>query len=214
MLFVTLFVATANAAVLTFTNSSSPSTSTPTTTTSSTSCALLGLGAQHGCDGGLIPATPADWPTNPTSRPCFSYYPSAQRQCERPEQPFYTYSADFGNPYFDGDRINENVQLTLVSYCAAQSQSAVSQFLATAPITAGPIIPQSTFVTSWFSLTQTDSWSAFTPYYYVPEFTFIASKPCCLSCTIFGGTVDVYNWPTPAPSPPISTLVNAEGFTL
>lgn len=217
MLLVALFVATASA-ISSFTNSSNPTTPsapTITTTSSSSSCALLGLGAEHGCDGGLIPATPADWPTNPTSRPCFSIYPSGiQRQCERPEQPWYTYTAaPFGNPYYDGDEINKNIDGTLIEYCGAQSRSIVSQFLATAPITARPVIPQSTFVTEGFSLSQSESWSAYTPYYYVPEFTFTASKPCCLSCTIFGGDVEIYNWPTPAPSPPISTLINSNGFT-
>lgn len=219
MLFIALFVTTANA-ISTFTNSSKASTSSlsvtvTSPTSSSASCAALGLGAEHGCDGGLIPATPGNWPTNPTSRPCFSVYPSGtQRDCERSEQPFYTYTAGFGNPYYDGDKINKNIDDTLIVYCASQSRSQVSQFLATAPITAGPIVPKSTFVTSWFSLSQTESWSAYTPYYYVPEFTFTASKPCCLSCTLFGGNVQVYNWPTPAPSPPVSTLVNSNGFTL
>lgn len=40
------------------------------------------------------------------------------------------------------------------------------------------------------------------------------SSPCCLNCTFFGGNVQVYYWPTPAPTANISTLVNDAGFTL
>ncbi|MCJ1393764.1 hypothetical protein MMC18_006640 [Xylographa bjoerkii] len=39
------------------------------------------------------------------------------------------------------------------------------------------------------------------------------SAPCCLNCTVFGGNVQVFYWPTPAPSPPVTSLVNSAGFT-
>lgn len=45
-------------------------------------------------------------------------------------------------------------------------------------------------------------------------FTFIPTGACCLQCTMFGGEVQVYNWPTPAPVPPVTKLINTEGFTL
>jgi hypothetical protein len=36
----------------------------------------------------------------------------------------------------------------------------------------------------------------------------------CSSCTMVGQTVDLFFWPTPAPSPPVSALVNSDGYTL
>lgn len=45
-------------------------------------------------------------------------------------------------------------------------------------------------------------------------FDFAPSEPCCLQCTVFGGDVQVYRWPTPAPSPPVTKLVNTDGYTL
>jgi hypothetical protein len=43
-------------------------------------------------------------------------------------------------------------------------------------------------------------------------FTFLASKSCCMQCTVFGGDVQVYHWPTSADS--ITTLINIDGYTL
>jgi len=45
-------------------------------------------------------------------------------------------------------------------------------------------------------------------------FTWTASEPCCQSCYISGGSVDVFYWPTATQNPPVSTLVDAKGFTL
>jgi hypothetical protein len=51
--------------------------------------------------------------------------------------------------------------------------------------------------------------------YFLSGFTFTAATPCCSTCTLFGGTVQVYQWPTPAPSPPVSILVDEKNnFTL
>jgi hypothetical protein len=49
-----------------------------------------------------------------------------------------------------------------------------------------------------------------------PTWYYTASPPCCLSCTVFGGggAVQVFYWPTPAPTPGVSTLVNSANFTL
>lgn len=94
-----------------------------------------------------------------------------------------------------------------------------------------------TFTTTSALTTYTDAgpftWSAFSQYQYVSQFTYTADKPCCFNCTLYGGNVQVYYWPTAAPSgianstaPPfraantttphtaVSTLVNAAGFTL
>jgi hypothetical protein len=77
------------------------------------------------------------------------------------------------------------------------------------------------------------TWSAYTQYNYASSFSFTAEKPCCFNCTLYGGNVQVYYWPTAAPAsianstaPPfraansttapsaVSTLVNSAGFTL
>jgi len=51
--------------------------------------------------------------------------------------------------------------------------------------------------------------------YWVSAFTFTPSAPCCSSCTVLGGTVQVLNWPTPAPQPSVSILVDAKNnYTL
>jgi hypothetical protein len=53
--------------------------------------------------------------------------------------------------------------------------------------------------------------------YYVTSFTWTASRqgPCCLDCSIGGGTVQLMVWPTPAPTPAISLLVEeSSNFTL
>lgn len=50
---------------------------------------------------------------------------------------------------------------------------------------------------------------------YDEPWSFVPTTPCCLNCSIFGGTVQVYYWATPAPSPPVSILVDsANNFTL
>jgi hypothetical protein len=50
--------------------------------------------------------------------------------------------------------------------------------------------------------------------YYEETWTCTAEPPCCLDCTLFGGDVQVYYWPTPAPDPPISTLIDSAGYIL
>lgn len=52
------------------------------------------------------------------------------------------------------------------------------------------------------------------PLTFVGNFTYTPSGKCCAVCTLFGNDVQVYYWPTPAPSPAVSTLVNTNGFTL
>jgi hypothetical protein len=51
--------------------------------------------------------------------------------------------------------------------------------------------------------------------YFISPFTFVLSSPCCSSCMLFGGTVQVFNRPTPAPEPPVLILVHPKNnFTL
>ncbi len=50
---------------------------------------------------------------------------------------------------------------------------------------------------------------------YLDDFTYTPSGACCSSCIMTGGDVQVMHWPTPAPSPPVSILVDKESnFTL
>lgn len=63
--------------------------------------------------------------------------------------------------------------------------------------------------------TRTDyTQAAYHPAGYASDFTFVPTSPCCKECTLFGGNVQVYYWPTATQSPPVSTLVNSEKFTL
>lgn len=41
-----------------------------------------------------------------------------------------------------------------------------------------------------------------------------AASPCCLNCTLFGGDVQVFVWPTPRPTPLVNTVVDELGHTL
>jgi hypothetical protein len=45
-------------------------------------------------------------------------------------------------------------------------------------------------------------------------FTFSPPSICCGTCTVYGGDVQVYYWPTPAPNPPVSELVDSKGYVL
>jgi hypothetical protein len=46
-------------------------------------------------------------------------------------------------------------------------------------------------------------------------FSYKAAEPCCYNCSLYGGDVQVYYWPTPAPTPGVTKLVNAaNNFTL
>ena len=45
-------------------------------------------------------------------------------------------------------------------------------------------------------------------------FTWTASEPCCRACSIYGGSVQVFYWPTATQNPPVSTLIDSKGFIL
>jgi hypothetical protein len=148
----------------------------------------------------------------------------------------YYNPAAFTNPYWfvlintSGDL----AQSSIVS-CGNIWQSSFTEWLATAPVTTGPSIPAITatetllpsfayqnisgeIVTSTFPpQTYTVTTAAQGPLYYANAeggLDFTASEPCCQTCQIFGGTVQVLYWPTTTASPAASTLVNSEGFTL
>lgn len=117
---------------------------------------------------------------------------------------------------------------SLASYCSSLFEAASSAFLSTVALTS-QTVPPSTITVTPFTLTETEPSTTFYDtetsattelvgervyvYNQVP-FTYSPSSPCCLNCTLFGGTVQVYHWPTSAPSPPVTELVNAAKFTL
>lgn len=52
------------------------------------------------------------------------------------------------------------------------------------------------------------------PKWYYPDWSFTINPPCCGVCQIDGINVDLSYWPTPAPTPVATALVNDVGFTL
>ena len=44
-------------------------------------------------------------------------------------------------------------------------------------------------------------------------FIYSAMKPCCGYCTVGGAAVQVAYWPTPAPTPPVTVLVDSNNNT-
>lgn len=52
------------------------------------------------------------------------------------------------------------------------------------------------------------------PKWYYPEWSFTIKPPCCGVCQIDGVSVELSYWPTPAPTPAVTALVNDVGFTL
>ena len=85
----------------------------------------------------------------------------------------------------------------LRSECGSQFSSGYSNFIAT-----GSIVP-----------THTTSNHYVQPAYYADEWSFTASAPCCQTCYLSGGNVQVQFWPTPAPKPNVTAVVDATGFT-
>jgi hypothetical protein len=126
------------------------------------------------------------------------------------------------NPYDSADVSISVNNPSILTYCSQLFESDFSQWEATAAITTevttevytgytpyadGPSSSLSLYSTQIDTTTQSDV-------YYVDSFSFTAAEPCCLICTLYGGNVQVYYWPTPAITPAVSTLVNTAGFTL
>ena len=166
----------------------------------------------------------------------------------------------FVNPYYFY-QMSASDELESSSYwsCGQIWDTTFTQWLETAAVSTGSIVPTTTVTSTWMpwlstpivsveTLTGSNSkWiskipgpvvtqlpstviatsTGYGPYYYVQQsLDFTASPPCCALCTLYGGNVQVYYWPTQTQSspvsalgnrtqsPPASTLVNDAGFTL
>ena len=82
---------------------------------------------------------------------------------------------------------------SLASQCESSWSSEYSKYVATGAIT--------TFYSGG-------------PKWYWPDWTYTIQTPCCGVCQIDGIEVDLSYWPTPAPTPVVTALVNDVGFTL
>lgn len=80
---------------------------------------------------------------------------------------------------------------SLSSQCGVKWTSSYDQFLATAKIAPSSI-------------------DTVTAPFYAESFSFTPTAPCCSSCTLSGARVQVRFWPTPAPVPAVSVLVDPD----
>lgn len=88
---------------------------------------------------------------------------------------------------------------SLASMCGDMWTSSASVFFSTAVVT-----------TQEINTSPTVYWTD-----YQDSFSWIPEEPCCLNCTLLGGSVTVMMWPTPAPTPAVSTLIDTgSNFTL
>ena len=89
---------------------------------------------------------------------------------------------------------------SIASYCGSLWTSSASAYFKTAPITS--YTQSGDRGTNETVFIETFSW--------VPTAT-----QCCLNCTIMGGAIQVMVWPTPAPVPAVTTLVDKKAnYTL
>lgn len=94
---------------------------------------------------------------------------------------------------FYPDPFTEFVDQPLASQCSSSWSSEYSNYVATGAIT--------TFYPGG-------------PKWYFPEWSYTIKPPCCGVCQIDEINVELSYWPTPAPSPAVTALVNDVGFTL
>lgn len=138
-----------------------------------------------------------------TIEPYFQYY-----DCNRPGDPQLPNTANPYELFFDYSD-------PFVSQCSSSWDSSFSSWLATVPI----ITQTSTFSEA---LDEPEGYIAYTTVLttqtYVNfggDFSYTAAAPCCYNCSLYGGDVQVYAWPTPAPTPAVTKLVDsANNFTL
>jgi len=166
----------------------------------------------------------------------------SEQDCDRSGYPYFGgYTGPYVNPW-------TNTNDSAASRCSTVFDSELSSWLATAPITnalgtstgltewdAGPTtdnyyptVAAGSTVQVVSGTTTTVSWTsgAFIMYEYPPHssvyvsnFDYTPSAPCCSSCTVYGGTVQVFQWPTatatPTATPAVSLLVDiVNNFTL
>jgi hypothetical protein len=87
---------------------------------------------------------------------------------------------------------------SIASLCASSWTNSVISYYATAAV-----------------YTVTNTWDTSVDAFDEQIFTWAPEYPCCLNCTILGGAITVMVWPTPAPDPPVPTLIDtAANFTL
>jgi hypothetical protein len=132
--------------------------------------------------------------------------------CRLPYSPNYQ-----GQPNFYNTSLYPTMILppnpSLASYCSSMFDDALDSWMATAAVYyfGNTYVVQTTDnkgdVSSYTTATTTSA-------RFQDEMFFTPSAPCCLNCTLYGGTVQVYYWPTPAPSPPVTALVDSSNFTL
>lgn len=100
------------------------------------------------------------------------------------------------------DPYSSMTDASLRTQCLLQFSKGYSSFLATGSVASAH--------TTWYN---TDNWYVESPSY-ADDWTFTASSPCCSKCSLSGGNVQVQYWPTPAPTPNVTALVDENGFTL
>lgn len=97
---------------------------------------------------------------------------------------------------------------SLASFCSSSFEAETSLWLATASVT------ESTWAITFLNAAKSTTEDSMTYSSYDEPFTYTPAPPCCLNCTLYGGHVQVFYWPTITASNSISTLVNQAGFTL
>jgi hypothetical protein len=208
-----LFLAPVEAAVYLNSTSSKSSASTTTQATSTTD-----LPSTSGNSSSSSSASTSS--VAPYCDPTFS-------NCNEPGDPDWNLY-EFDNPYLLAGN-NDSAMLanpSLRSFCSNSWESQFSQYRSTA---------------SWSTMTITESWPATTEVATIDNyredttetFTYSAetftetmvdypfaaslpmSSPCCFDCTLWGGSIEVYYWPSTTSSSSFAhTLVNSEGYSL
>ena len=121
--------------------------------------------------------------------------------CNRPGDPELPTNAS--NPYDDIVYVFSD---PLASQCSSSYESSFSSWMASAIITTQTVTYSDQSEVAY----TTEAWVHFEG-----GFSYKAAEPCCYNCSLYGGNVQVYYWPTPAPTPGVTKLVDiANNFTL
>jgi hypothetical protein len=114
----------------------------------------------------------------------------------------------YSNPY-NTSLYTDNIvpaNPSIASYCGSLWSSSVAAFFATDPIST----ETGTYTIVPFTSGEPTRTTVSEETFFENTFTWVpTATQCCLNCTISGGAIQVMVWPTPAPSPPVSTLVDA-----